>query len=146
MTHKSPKENAESRTPTKSRPKKSNRHQLMGLRFLLALALRRQKHAIPTAESTRPQLDNHHELPTQNKKNCASPAADGSPSPATAQTRKCAEKGQRQSPMPCKLVSRRWGAIGRVASGLGVRLSPDLALDFNPGAAVRAPIWIALKI
>jgi hypothetical protein len=34
----------------------------------------------------------------------------------------------------------------RVASGLGVRLSPDLALDFNPGAAVRAPIWIALEI
>ena len=25
-------------------------------------------------------------------------------------------------------------------------MSPDLALDFNPGAAVRAPIWIALEI
>ena len=92
MTHKSPKENSESRTPTKSRPKKSNRHQLMGLRFLLARALRRQKHAIPTAESTRPQLDNHHELPTQNKKTVRAqrqtvPHPQAQPKPENAQKR-----------------------------------------------------------
>jgi len=95
MTHKNPKENSESRTPTKSRPKKTNGHQLMGLRFLLARALRRQKHASPTAESARPQLENHKPSRTPNveqKKLCEPsgrrfPHPQPQPNPENAQKR-----------------------------------------------------------
>jgi hypothetical protein len=37
--------------------------------------------SIVSKKSARPQLENHHVLPTQ-KKNCASPAADGFPIPS----------------------------------------------------------------
>ena len=79
----------------------------------------------------------------ERKNNCASPAAGGSPSSSPNQKDGQAKKGQQQPQTPCKLLWRRWGANCRVTFRLGVRLSPDLALSFNPGAAVRAPIWIA---